>query len=324
MKLRWNWKRWPLAALAFASAAAPALAHEKWYVDHRGVEFTRSVFSYVSPVFAAAIIVLAAAAFLGVVWLDRRFDGSAAARWLDLKLVSYKFNPRTVLGVAIGVSLMGAGLQGTLFSPSLVLGGDPWSIALAMTQIALGSLFLFLEPAYSELGFLLVLLFLAGLPVVPFWDLMEELFMLGAGLFFLTTPSERTAWKPLLMPDTQRLGYQAFRIIVGLNFLVLSGVKWLHPEFAISLVGEYHINFLSAFGASDAHFVFIAAVVETVVALCILLRAAFRPAATIGLLLFLISIYFFGFKELLGHLPVKAALFLFLVYGHWHKGEQKG
>lgn len=313
-----------MAALAFASAAAPALAHEKWYVDHRGVEFTRSVFSYVSPVFAAAIIVLAAAAFLGVVWLDRRFDGSAAARWLDLKLVSYKFNPRTVLGVAIGVSLMGAGLQGTLFSPSLVLGGDPWSIALAMTQIALGSLFLFLEPAYSELGFLLVLLFLAGLPVVPFWDLMEELFMLGAGLFFLTTPSERTAWKPLLMPDTQRLGYQAFRIIVGLNFLVLSGVKWLHPEFAISLVGEYHINFLSAFGASDAHFVFIAAVVETVVALCILLRAAFRPAAAIGLLLFLISIYFFGFKELLGHLPVKAALFLFLVYGHWHKGEQKG
>lgn len=313
-----------MAALAFASAAAPALAHEKWYVDHRGVEFTRSVFSYVSPVFAAAIIILAAAAFLGVVWLDRRFDGSAAARWLDLKLVSYKFNPRTVLGVAIGVSLMGAGLQGTLFSPSLVLGGDPWSIALAMTQIALGSLFLFLEPAYSELGFLLVLLFLAGLPVVPFWDLMEELFMLGAGLFFLTTPSERTAWKPLLMPDTQRLGYQAFRIIVGLNFLVLSGVKWLHPEFAISLVGEYHINFLSAFGASDAHFVFIAAVVETVVALCILLRAAFRPAAAIGLLLFLISIYFFGFKELLGHLPVKAALFLFLVYGHWHKGEQKG
>ncbi len=324
MKFRWNWKRWPLAVLAFAAAAAPALAHEKWYVDHQDVEFTRSVFSYVNPVFATAIIALAAAAFLAVVWLDRRFDGSAAARWLDLKLVSFKFNPRTVLGVAIGVSLMGAGLQGTLFSPSLVLGGDPWSVALAIVEIALGSLFLFLEPAYSELGFLLIVLFLAGLPVLPFWDLMEELFMVGAGIYFFTTPSTRTKWKLLLKPETQRLGYQAFRVIVGLNFLVLSGVKWLHPEFAMSLVGEYHINFLSYFGASNAQFVFIAAVVETVVALCILLRAAFRPAVAVGLLLFLISIYFFGFKELLGHLPVKAALFLFLVYGHWHKGEQKG
>ncbi len=324
MKLRWNWKRWPLAALAFVAAAAPALAHEKWYVDHRGVEFSRSVFSYVSPAFAAAIIALAAAAFLAVVWLDRHFDGSAAARWLDVKLVSCKFNPRTVLGVAIGVSLMGAGLQRTLFSPSLVLGGDSWSTVLAIAQIALGSLFLFLEPAYPELGFLLAALFLAGLPVLPFWDLMEELFMLGAGIYFFSTPSERTTWKPLLMPDAQRFGYQAFRVIVGLNFLVLSGVKWLHPEFAMSLVGEFRINFLSALGASDAQFVFIAAVVETVVALCILLRAAFRPAVVAGLLLFLISIYFFGFKELLGHLPVKAALFLFLVYGHWHKGEQKG
>ncbi len=324
MRLRWNWNRWPIAALVLLFSGLNVLAHEKWYVDHRGVEFSRSVFSYVSPVFAATILLLAAAVFIAVVWLDRRFDGSAAARWLDTRLVSYRFNPRTVLGVAIGVSLMGAGLQGTLFSPSLVLGGDPWSVALAIVEIALGSLFLFLEPAYSELGFLLIVLFLAGLPVLPFWDLMEELFMLGAGIFFFTTPSNRTRWKPLLKPETQRLGYQALRVLVGLNFLVLSGVKWLHPEFALALVGEYHINFLARLGASDAHFVFIAAVVETVVALCILLRAAFRPAVAVGLLLFLISIYFFGFKELLGHLPVKAALFLFLVYGHWHKGEQKG
>jgi hypothetical protein len=182
---------------------------------------------------------------------------------------------------------------------------------------------LFLEPAYSELGFLLGLLFLAGLPVMPFWDLMEELIMLGAAIFFLSSRSERTIWSLLKRPEAPRLGYQAFRVLTGLNFLVLSGVKWLHPEFAMRIVSEYGINFVAGLGATDAQFVFIAAVVETVVALCILLRVAFRPAVAVAFGFFLVSILFLGFQELLGHLPVKAALFLFFLYGHWHKGEKK-
>jgi hypothetical protein len=50
---------------------------------------------------------------------------------------------------------------------------------------------------------------------------------------------------------------------------------------------------------------------------------AFRPAVAVAFFLFLISIYFLGFRELLGHLPVKAALLLFFLYGHWHKGEAR-
>lgn len=323
MNLSWNWKRWPFAAAAFALAAVPALAHEKWYVEHRGVEFARSVFAYVSPAFAMTIVALAAAGFVGAAWVDRRLDGSGFMHWFDKKLSSFTFNPRTVLGVCIGVSLMGAGLKGTLFSPSLVLGGDPWSVALGIAQIGLGSLFLFLEPAYSELGFLLGLLFLAGLPVMPFWDLMEELFILGAAVFFMAGASDRSVWRFLRAPETQRLGYQAFRILTGLGFLVLASVKWLHPEFALAIVGEYRINFIAALGGSDAQFVFISAVVETLVALCLLLRVAFRPAVAVAFFFFLISIFFLGFQELLGHLPVKAALFMMFLYGHWHKGESK-
>jgi|GEM_PF-2080091 len=323
MNLSWNWNRWPFAVAAFVLAAVPALAHEKWYVEHRGVEFARSVFSYVSPAFAMAVVALAAVGFVAAAWVDRRLDGSAFMHWFDRKLMSFRFNPRTVLGVCIGVSLMGAGLQGTLFSPSLVLGGDAWSVALGIAQIGLGSLFLFLEPAYSELGFLLALLFLAGLPVLPFWDLMEEFFMFGAGVFFIASPSERTRWKFLKGHDIPRLGYQAFRVIMGLSLLVLSSVKWLYPEFALAIVSEYRINFISGLGASDAHFVFFAAAVETLVALCVLLRVAFRPAVAVAFGFFLISIFFLGFTELLGHLPVKAALFMMFLYGHWHEGEAK-
>lgn len=322
MKLRLNWKRWPFAAAAFVLAAVPAFAHEKWFVDHRAAGPSETVFALVSPAFAATIIVLAAAGFVLAAWLDRRFDGSRLSRWCDMKLAAFKFNPRTVLGVAIGVSLMGAGLKGTLFAPSLVLGGDPWSVALGMVQIGLGSLFLFLEPAYPELGALLILLFLAGLPVLPFWDLMEELFMVGAGILFLTGDAGRPGVRPA-SPERTRMGYQAFRVLLGLGLLVLSTVKWLRPELTLAVVGEYHINFMAPLGAADAQFVFVSAVVETLIAACILLRVAFRPAVAVAFGFFLLSIFFLGFQELLGHLPVKAALFMMFLYGHWHKGESK-
>lgn len=321
MKLAWNWKRWPFAAAAFALAAMPAVAHEKWFVTP-GDGPSKPVLALVSPAFAATIILLGAAAFLLAAWLDRRFDGSKLSRWIDGRLGAFKFNPRTVLGVAIGVSLMGAGLKGTLFAPSLVLGGDPWSVALGMVQIGLGSLFLFLEPAYPELGALLILLFIAGLPVLPFWDLMEEFFMVGAGILFLTGDAGRPGVRPPSLERT-RMGYQAFRAIMGVSFLVLSTVKWLHPELALQVVADYRINFMAPLGGTDAQFVFFSAVIETLIGLCILLRVAFRPAVVIAFGFFLVSILFLGFQELLGHLPVKAGLFLLFLYGHWHKGEKR-
>jgi len=322
MKLAWNWKRWPFAAAAFALAAVPALAHEKWFVEAGSVAPSGPVFELVSPAFAATIIILGAAAFLLAYWLDRRFDGSRLSRWCDARLTAFTFNPRTVLGVCIGVSLMGAGLKGTMFSPNLVLGGDPWSMALGIVEIALGSLFLFLEPAYPELGVLLILLFVGGLTVLPFWDLMEELFIVGAGILFLTGDAGRPGVKPP-PPERTRMGYQAFRVLMGLGFLVLSSVKWLHPELALDVVSQYRINFMTPLGGTDAQFVFFSAVIETLIGLCILLRVAFRPAVAVAFGFFLISIFFLGFQELLGHLPVKAGLFLLFLYGHWHKGEKK-
>lgn len=322
MQLRWNWKRWPLAAVAILLAGANAFAHEKWFVDPFAVEPAGSIFAYVDSGFALAVGIAAAALFLLLVWLDRKLDGSRLSRWIDARLLAAPFNPRTVLGVCIGVALMGAGLNGTLFAPNLVLPGSGWGIALGIFQICLGSLFLFLEPAYAELGLLLGLLYLAGFAVLPAADLLEELLFLGAGVFFVMSAS-RPSWLASRVPERERLGYQAFRIIMGLGLLVLASVKWLHPELGLAVVAEYRINFLAGFGGTDAQFVYAAALIETLVALCILLRVAFRPAVAFAFFFFMISIYFLGFRELLGHLPIKASLFLFFVYGHWHKGERK-
>lgn len=322
-KLTWNWKRWPLAAAALLLAGPLASAHEKWYVDADAMAHGAPVYLRVAPAFAAVAVLVVAALFLLAVTIDRRLDGSRLMRWFDNALLRAHFSPHGVLGALIGASLMGAGLQHTLFAPNLVLPATLWGSAIAIFEIGLGTLFLFLEPFYPEFGILLIVLFLAGLTAVPFWDLMEELLILGAGVYFITNEQRREPWRRRNTPERRRLGYQIFRVLVGVNFLVLAAVKWLRPELALAIVDGYHLNFLSALHVSGIQFVFFAALVETVVALCVLLRVAMRPAAVVAFLFFTLSIYFLGFRELLGHLPIKATLFLFFVYGHWHKGEQK-
>ncbi len=312
-----------MAATAFALAAAPALAHEKWYVDpnaYRGA--IPDIFRV--PTAAGVVIVLLAISFLAIAAvIDRRYDGSKTARWVDARLLRYKLKPRALLGALIGVSLMGAGLQHTLFSPSLHLPLTPYGFVLGAVSTALGMLLLFFEPLQPELGLGLALLFLAGLPIMPFWDLMEELLMLGAAVYLVTAASDRMPWKRWNAPERRRLGYQAFRVLTGLNFLALAAIKWRRPDLGIKLVEQYHLNFLAGAGLDAAMFVFLAAVVETLVAVCLLFRVAFRPAAVVAFFFFTVSIFALGFEELLGHLPIKAALLLFFVVGHWHKGERK-
>lgn len=323
MKLRWNWKRWPIALAVFFFAGANALAHEKWFVDQYAIPPGPPVFMRVDPVFAVAAILVAAACFLAATWLDRRMDGSRLARWFDDRMVAARISPHAVIGALLGASFMGAGLQGTLFAPSLPLPATLFGSAVGVFEVGLGTLLLFLEPFYPEFAIGIILLFLAGLGIEPFWDLMEELLVVGVAVFFICNETRRLPWRKWNTPERRRLGYQIFRVLVGVNFLVLSTVKWLRPELAMAVVAEFHINFLAWLHVSDIQFVFLAAIIETLVALCILLRVAFRPAIIAAFVFFTLSIFFLGFRELLGHLPIKATLFLFFVYGHWHKDEQK-
>lgn len=323
MKRRWNWKRWPIALAVLLVSGANALAHEKWFVDEHAIQPGLPILSRVDPIFAIVSIAVAAVAFLAAAWLDRRMDGSRLTRWFDARMASARISPHAVLGALLGASLMGAGLQQTLFAPSLALPATFWGVFLGYVEVGLGTLLLFLEPFYPEFGIAVILLFLAGLSVVPFWDQMEELLFVGAAAFFICNETIRDPWKRWNTPERRRVGYQAFRVFVGLNFLILSMVKWLRPELAMQVVAEHHINFMAGLNVSDIQFVFFAGVIETLVALCILLRVAFRPALLAAFAFFTLSIFFLGFRELLGHLPIKAALFLLFVYGHWHKDEKK-
>ena len=322
--MKMNWKRWPFALVGLLLGAVPAMAHEKWFVsEHAFRGAIPEVFTQPTT-FGIVAVLIGAFGFLGALAIDRAIDTAAISRAIDNWFGLQRLDPKAVLAITIGVSLMGAGFQHTLFAPNLMLGDTFIGNALSFLQTVVGVGFVFLEPLYGLLGASLILLWLGGfIAGIPVENMAEELLILGIGIYFLLGEIRHLPLSHWTTEETRRRGYHALRILTGLTFLVLSTVKWFRPDLAVHLVQEHHLNFLGALGVSDGQFVFMAAITETLIALCILFRAALRPASFVALNMFLLTIYIFGVGELFGHLPIKAVLFLFMVNGHWHKGEKK-
>jgi uncharacterized membrane protein YphA (DoxX/SURF4 family) len=318
---RLNLNRWPLVVAAFVLSALPVAAHEKWFVNPDEYHGAIPAMFQTPTTFGITAVLVAISVFAILWFVDRTYGGFGVSRGIQAFAERHRLNPRVILTTLMGVSLMGAGLQSTLFSPSLHLPDTTWGAALAVIEIALGTLLLFLEPIAIELGFLLACLYLFGFTVFPAPEMLEELLILGVAFYFISGPSARAPWRSFNTPERQRTGYQILRFLTGTSFLILASVKWTRPDLGIHLVGEYGINFVSGLGVDAATFVFFAALLETLIALAILLRVAFRAASLVALIFFTVSIYAFGFSELLGHLPIKAVLFLFLIEGHWHRDE---
>jgi len=323
MKLRWNWKRWPVAAAVLALAGANALAHEKWFIDEYAAHIPPPYIFTHATWFGAAVVLLAAAVMVCFWLYERKVKVARHPGFLTKYLEKAHVHARVVLCVTIGAMLMAAGLQGYFFSPNLLLPDTGYGHFLGLAQIAIGTLFVFLTPLAQELGVLLAAIFLAGLPAVPFADLMEEMMYLGVAAFLFTSETEAHPWTLWHDHERERLGYHAMRVMVGLNFLLLSTVKWFRTDLAMTLVERFHLDFLSTFGIDAAHFVFMAAVVETCIGLAILLKVAMRPAIVTAFIFFMLTIYFLGFRELLGHLPIKSTLFILFLIGDWKKGEKR-
>lgn len=321
--LKFNWNRWPVALAAFLFAGLPALAHEKWFVDEHVTYFPKpEVFTEPTP-FGAIVMVLACAVFAGFWWYERKGPASRHPSFLKPWIERVHVHARIVLSTVIGVMLMGAGLQGYFFAPNLVLPDTAYGHALSIAQITLGSLFIFISPLLAELGIGLGLLYLAGFFAIPVSGMAEELMFLGIAVFFMTSETEKPVLKARNTQEVERQGYHFMRIMVGLNFLILSGVKWFRPDLAMEIVDANQLNFMAWSGLTTAQFVFCAAVVETFVALAILCKVAMRPAVIAAFSVFMVTIYVLGFRELLGHLPIKSTLLILFLLGDWKKGESR-
>jgi len=118
----------------------------------------------------------------------------------------------------------------------------------------------------------------------------------------------------------ERLAASILRTLLGLQLVVLAAHdKLLEPAVSLAFVGKYpFVNFpalLGATGFTNLHFVFAAGIAEVTFGALLMANVATRAVSAILTVMFVATGIAFGVGELVGHLPIVAALLVLMAHG---------
>lgn len=228
-----------------------------------------------------------------------------------------------LLAVHTAVPLLVGGVQGQLFAPNLQM-TLPASAFVGLLEIGVALLLFYgIFARYAALG--LAAIWTLGLVLFGPVLMFEHVIFLGIAAFFaivgrgpLAVDRVFGAWAGAREP---LLGYAipALRICTGLGLAWLAFTeKLLNMPLALAFVAEYpFVNFPAELGlpVSDATFIRMAGTTELLAGL-LLISGAFPRAVILFLWLpFNLTLAVFGWRELVGHLPIYAALAIILLWG---------
>lgn len=308
-----------------------AQAHEKWFVSPEQMQqFSQQarpeVFTSFNPInlglLVMALIVIGALLALDLALREKRIGRETCG-----KLLSMRDLVPPALGITTGVILIYSGVHRQFFAENLdLMRVDPSWIyfPLSYAQILLGLCLMI--GLYTRLVSLVVLAaYLAVAFLFGFREWLDYIDVIGVALFLAIlgrgnfSLDERFNIRFLDLSQYKEYAMPLLRIFVGLDLMVLGiNDKFFNPYVAMTVVQEHHLNFMQGLGFtgfSDALFVLGAAAVETSVGLMIVLGIVTRLISVILTVLFTITLVIFGPLELIGHLPIFAAVFALLTMG---------
>ena len=139
----------------------------------------------------------------------------------------------------------------------------------------------------------------------------------------------RTSRQNGLTPDweRERLAATILRSLLGLQLIVLAAHdKLLQPAVSLAFVDKYaFVNFPALFGATsftNLHFVFGAGIAEIAFGALLIANIATRAVCGILTAVFVTTGIMFGLGEMVGHLPIVAALLVLMALGGRHASER--
>ena len=309
------------ATLLLLALAPRAAAHERWFVDDGRLpaRFGRD---------AVGVTLLALAAMgaaVGIAWAAER-----ALRRCHACERPYGVAPERLgawlpplLAAHAAIPLLVAGVNRHLFAPHLDLPRSLGGGLLALAQILVALSFLY--GAFARAG--AILLALTGLAGMAYFGpalVLEQRGLLGVAAFLAITGRGAFAVDALLgrgdRPDGALVPYAvpALRALTGGSLIVLGFTEKLwNVDLARAFLRAHGFNVTAAtpLPLTDDQFILGAGLVE--VALGALLIAGRWPRAVplLALVPFNLSVPFFGWSELVGHLPIFGALVALLVAG---------
>jgi hypothetical protein len=226
--------------------------------------------------------------------------------------------------IHLAVSLLGLLSMGVYLSPAMDLEPTLGGIALGATMAAV---VVGMATGWHarEAAALLVAAGPLGMLEFGVSPVLQRADMLGLAVFVLlagpgrwSADAERGAAQEPGIADLARAVW-ALRVGAGLALIVVAFVEKLaNPDMALAFLQshpDFNVAQLVGLSMSDLEFVRVAGAIEVLFGLLLISGALPQACVLIAGLPFNATLWFFGTDELLGHLPVYAAMLVLLVYG---------
>jgi hypothetical protein len=236
-----------------------------------------------------------------------------------------------VIGVHMGITLLVSGVSRQFFVPNLVLPVNLLGGLLGMVEIAIALSFIYgalARPAAAALGGAWIIGMLAFGPL----RIIEHTEILGVAFFLFATGRGPLAFdmaldklnKPLAPLIPYAVPVLRTSLGIGLTVTAFTEKLWNLPM-GLAFLSAYHLNFFPYIGLSgidDTKFLLIAGTVELLMGLMLITGTYVRLMIIVTLIPFNLSLPFFGWRELVGHLPTYGILALLLLWGDERAGEE--
>ena len=291
-------------------------AHQLWFVD----EVPLKDWSFLWEGRTLVLLGLALALTLLVRLLAHVWPGldrptlARLAPWMP-------FAVRMHLGIALAGLLSG----GYYLAPAMQLDKDVTGWLLGIV-VGITAVLLVVGWNVRIAAAVLVVAGPMGMLEFGFEAILQRLDMMGLALFLLIAGPGRWSADHELgrasEPTTLRLGQAVWvlKVAVGVTLIAVAVTEKLaNPELAREFTGGgvIDLNVAEALGLpiGDTEFIRVAGAIEVLFGLLVLSGALPQAIVLIAGVPFNLTLYFFGTNELLGHLPVYAALLVLLVFG---------
>jgi uncharacterized membrane protein YphA (DoxX/SURF4 family) len=310
------------------------LLHERWFVDSS--LFPVRWETLAEPPALYAVLAAAGATVLArLVWraTGRRpvIPGPFALGADRVQLaILYGIAP-LILSLHVAVPLVVSGVQLQLFAPNLVLGG-PGTVPIrslfgaiaALAEIGLGLALLYGAFTRLAAALLAALWVAAALRFGPVLLLEQAVYLgiagmlaiAGRGAFGIDALLHPRLVRPPRLP--LRHAITALRVGTGLSLATLALTEKLaNLPLGLAFLQRYPINFTAALGMplDDRTFLLCAGAVELTAGLLLLTNTYVRLGIVALWFPFNLTLAAFGWRELVGHLPIYGAMAVLAVWG---------
>jgi hypothetical protein len=301
------------------------LAHETWFLHDK----TQYDWSFLTQTATLVLLALALLATIALRIVNHFWDG------VDIPWVA-GLAPYTAFAIRIhlAMSLLGLLSLGVFLSPAMDLHWNVIGVLLGAVM-ALGALSMATGYLAREAAWLLIasgplaMLEFGIAPVLQRVDLLGLagfIIVVGAGRW--SADVERGASPDPFSRDAKldargvrdfSIAIFLFRVAAGLALILVAGYeKLFNPELALEFLDKYpHLQVAQLLGLplSDIQFIRAAGVVEVLFGLLLISGALPQVIILIAGVPFTATLFVFGINELVGHLPIYAAMFTIFVFG---------